>query len=222
MQQRSQNGTATSSGFFSTSFFSSNKSSHDLNAASTTATTSKSTSTSRSRPGTSSGDTPFGSGGGSPTRPTTRGGEEGRERNVLTKVRKASFSSPSKHRRHASSGGVSLGGVSGPFVTDNSVPPALPDFAIAAAAKVSNNGYNNDIAPSRSPVTGDFGGIGMSRMPSRGNLGPSGGEGPGSVSSSQAMQVPNQTSDSAATAVHAHISETASKRISTLDYLRKA
>ena len=132
--------------------------------------------------------------------------------------RKSSFSSPGKKSRSNSianagpgAGGLLSGGRPGiTVITDNAVPPALPDFALAAAAKLSR-----ETEVFQSPASNES----FSKMLSRtaptpvngysaSSLGPSGGGGGGS-----------QTESSM---VHQHIQEMANKRISTLDYLRKA
>ncbi|KAK3359068.1 hypothetical protein B0T25DRAFT_600017 [Lasiosphaeria hispida] len=127
--------------------------------------------------------------------------------------RKASFSSssPSKpgKRRTSSSNGVANG--LSIVTSDSSVPP-LPDFALAAAARLSR-----DTETIQSPASADS----FSKMLSRTTPTPMNGYGavagqlapPAQVTSGQPSEL---------SVVHQHIHDTANKRVSTLDYLRKA
>ena len=134
--------------------------------------------------------------------------------------RKLSFS-----RKAASLSGASTRrrGSSSAALTDATAPPALPDYALLAAAKVSTG---------RSPVTPDAvahgaGGGGyfgtLSRTPtslSTTTTMASGGfmqPPPTPMGSAPAPWQPSEAS-----AMHQHIADMANKRISTLDYLRKA
>ncbi|KAK0720730.1 hypothetical protein B0H67DRAFT_487045 [Lasiosphaeris hirsuta] len=125
--------------------------------------------------------------------------------------RKASFSSSSPikpGKRRASNGaanGLSI------VTTDNSVPP-LPDFALAAAARLSR-----DTETIQSPASTDS----FSKMLSRTTPTPMNGYGP--VAGQLAPPAPVTSGQpSELSVVHQHIQDTANKRISTLDYLRKA
>ncbi|KAF7560647.1 hypothetical protein G7046_g3508 [Stylonectria norvegica] len=168
------------------------------------------------------------------SRPTTRDGIDPLSTvpNLLTKDRdrKASFSrksSLSSSRRR----GSSFGNGANAYVTDGNAPPALPDYALAAAAKVtsradvgkdkdgevaahSTSGSNTEAAfrmLSRT-VTGSSAYLGPT-MPSHTAFAslPTGGlGGPGTIW---------QQTDAA---VHQHVTDLANKRIQTLDYLRKA
>ncbi|KAK0727068.1 hypothetical protein B0T26DRAFT_636847 [Lasiosphaeria miniovina] len=201
-----------------------------------TASKSHNKSPSKSRPGTSSGDQQQATGLGSGTGDTS----SPRQPNVLHKDRdrgrrpsfgrKASFSSssPSKARRRADSsastapintntngGGPGSGSAAalglGLFDAD-SIPP-VPEFTLAAAAKLSRE--TDAIA---SPASADS----FPRMLNR--TAPTPVNGFPASSSGQlappAVVAPGQPTE--LTAAHHQIQETANKRISTLDYLRKA
>lgn len=189
--------------FFSTSFFSS--------------------SSSKSRPGTSSGDQqpPQQSQSQPPPQPSPffppplqyPAGP-----NVLTKDRKSSFgrkpsfSSPSKSsKRRANSS--SSGGGGNVVVTDRNVPPALPDFALAAAAKITRDADNI-----QSPASADS----FSKMLSRTHTG-SASLAPDRLQPPPASAThPNMWQSSESVVLHMQMQEIANKRISTLDYIRKA
>lgn len=173
-----------------------------------------SSSNSRSRPGTSSGDP------GAQQQPASD--QPPPQRNVLTKdrkgsfSRKSSFSSPGKKSRSNSSAanaGPGAAGLSGgrpgiTIITDNSIPPALPDFALAAAAKLSR-----DTEVLQSPASTES----FSKMLSRTAPTPVNGYSASSLGPSAIGGAQTESS-----MVHQHIQEMANKRISTLDYLRKA
>ncbi|KAF9880595.1 hypothetical protein CkaCkLH20_01637 [Colletotrichum karsti] len=188
--------------FFSTSFFSSS---------------------SKSRPGTSSGEQqpPQQSQSQPPPQPSPffppplqyPAGP-----NVLTKDRKSSFgrkpsfSSPSKSsKRRANSS--SSGGGGNVVVTDRNVPPALPDFALAAAAKITRDADNI-----QSPASADS----FSKMLSRSHTG-STSLAPDRLQPPPASAThPNMWQSSESVVLHMQMQEIANKRISTLDYIRKA
>lgn len=211
-----------------------------------TASKSHNKSPSKSRPGTSSGDqqqaTGLGTGAdagsgigdtSSPRQPNVLHKDRDRDRRPSF-GRKASFSSssPSKARRRADSsastapintntntntngGGPGSGSAAalglGLFDAD-SIPP-VPEFTLAAAAKLSRE--TDAIA---SPASADS----FPRMLSR--TAPTPVNGFPASSSGQlappAVVAPGQPTE--LTAAHQQIQETANKRISTLDYLRKA
>lgn len=157
-------------------------------------------SSSRSRPGTSSGD---------------RDKDKEREPNVLTKDRdrkpsfgrRPSFSSPSKGKRRASSSNAGSG-AGGQIKTDATAPPAIPpDFALAATAKLSKE---PEIVPS--PASTDS----FAKMMGRAAPTPINGYYPPNPAASPPL-IQNEIPS-----LHQHIHEVANKRISTLDYLRKA
>ncbi|OIW23719.1 hypothetical protein CONLIGDRAFT_141293 [Coniochaeta ligniaria NRRL 30616] len=133
--------------------------------------------------------------------------------------RKTSFGSPSKRRASSSAAAAASaadGGSRPPginrIVTDTTTPPALPDFALqlAAAAKLSRE---TDVL--QSPASADS----FSKMLSRTAPTPANGY---SQLAPPAPLAAVQSQPSESSMVHQHIQETANKRISTLDYLRKA
>ncbi|GAP84624.2 hypothetical protein SAMD00023353_1101560 [Rosellinia necatrix] len=196
--------------FFSTNIWGGTSSKSDLNAQ-TSAQGGSGGSNSRSRPGTSSGDQ---------SKDQSRDQSKDHSRRPSF-GRKSSFSSPSKAKRRASSsashGG---GGGGGQIITDATVPPALPDYALSAAAKISKD---PDIVASPSSVDS------FSKMMSRTMSNPpnglyqtmsgvSGLSGPSATSPQSTVPIlPTETPS-----IHSHIQDLANKRISTLDYLRKA
>lgn len=168
----------------------------------------------KSRPANSSGEAI--AAGGSPRQP-----------NVLHKDRRPSFSrkpsftwtSPgrgSKPRANSSSSGNGdrTTGHRPPAIqlfSDSPVPP-LPDIALATAAKLSRE--TETIV--QSPTSAESFSY---KMLSRGAPTPINGY-PVQLASSAGMNSLGATSE--LSVVHQHIQETANKRISTLDYLRKA
>jgi hypothetical protein len=128
--------------------------------------------------------------------------------------RKGSFGSQGKRRASSSAGNAGDGGRPpgiNVVVTDSTAPP-LPDFALqlAAAAKLSR-----ETEVLQSPASADS----FSKMLSRTAPAPVNGY------SQLAPPVPLttvQSQPSESSMVHQHIQEIANKRISTLDYLRKA
>ncbi|RYP31956.1 hypothetical protein DL767_005497 [Monosporascus sp. MG133] len=128
--------------------------------------------------------------------------------------RKASFSSP-KARRRASS--LASNGTDR-IRTDASAPPAIPDFALAAAAKLSRDTEavltptttpTDPLAKTTSGRTAPAPATAMNGLNA-------------AATSPPTIQTGQGSSAEAAIAVHQHIHELANKRISTLDYLRKA
>ncbi|KAM0256613.1 hypothetical protein ACHAQJ_004900 [Trichoderma viride] len=181
-----------------------------------------------------------------PSRPSTRDRERGRDRERLdshqqpqtslsavrtsSKERKASFSSlkaslPGSRRRAANgAAAASSSSHNSGAVTDASAPPALPDYALAAAAKiVAKDGNNKDKDKERrdaieGPWTTDLAGA---MIPRAGTM--------TSMTPATPVEVrPGMTSTMWAMAqgeshlLHQQVTETAQKRMSTLDYLRKA
>ncbi|KAI0012668.1 hypothetical protein F4779DRAFT_17332 [Xylariaceae sp. FL0662B] len=187
--------------FFSTNIWgNNNKSSSNINNNSNSNSQSQSQSqATRSRPGTSSGDK-------EQQQQQQQQPQLGIDTNIKDRDRKysfgrrPSFSSPSKGKRRASSsnGGTGTGD---DIKTDASVPPAIPDFL--AAAKLPD--------PSPSPGSVDS----FSRMIGRSAPTPTNGFYAASATSPPILQpeIPS---------LHQHIQDIANKRISTLDYLRKA
>ncbi|OTA53997.1 hypothetical protein K449DRAFT_389530 [Hypoxylon sp. EC38] len=185
--------------FFSTNIWGSNSNSNS-NSQSQPQPQQGARSSSRSRPGTSSGD---------------RDRDKEREPNVLTKERdrkpsfgrRPSFSSPSKGKRRASSSNAGSG-AGGQIKTDATAPPAIPpDFALAATAKLPKE---PEIVPS--PASTDS----FAKMMGRAAPTPINGYYPPNPATSPPL-IQNEIPS-----LHQHIHEVANKRISTLDYLRKA
>lgn len=171
-----------------------------------------SSSASKSRPGTSSGE--------SIQQPPLQqlNGLNIQQAAVLTKdrknsfPRKTSFSSPtkSKKRSASSSSAGARPGVGGSFVTDSAAPPALPDFALAAAAKLSRETE----AIAMTPGTGDN----FSRILGR-TAPTSAGFNTGGLTP---VPPPGQQWQGEGAVMHRNMREIARKRMYTLDYLRKA
>ncbi|KAI1274574.1 hypothetical protein F5Y07DRAFT_211543 [Xylaria sp. FL0933] len=183
--------------FFSTNIWGGSSSKSDVNSVAP-AQGGSGTSNSRSRPGTSAGD---------------QSKEHSRRPSF---GRKSSISSPSKGKRRASSSASNGGGSGGQIITDATAPPALPDYALAAAAKISK-----DPDAIVSPTSSDS----FSKMISRTMSAPSNGlyqtmsgvSGTGLSPQSSIPTLPTETPT-----LYYHIQDVANKRISTLDYLRKA
>ncbi|KAI0424353.1 hypothetical protein F5Y09DRAFT_143021 [Xylaria sp. FL1042] len=183
--------------FFSTNIWGGSSSKSDLNSVAA-AQGASGTSNNRSRPGTSAGD---------------QSKEHSRRPSF---GRKSSISSPSKGKRRASSSASNGGGSGGQIITDATAPPALPDYALAAAAKISK-----DPDAIVSPTSVDS----FSKMISRTMSAPSNGlyqtmsgvAGPGLSTQPSVPTLPTETMS-----LYNHIQDVANKRISTLDYLRKA
>jgi hypothetical protein len=174
---------------------------------------------SRSRPVTSSGDRepPHGHGPSVASKDRDRDRERERDRKPSF-GRKASFGSPGKGKRRASSASSNGGGVGGEHIkTDASAPPALPDFALASAAKFSSNEPVQSPPPSADSI---------SRPPMGSHMAPVRAQGGFYAGSGTAISppvgYPQAIGPPTEAIVHQHIHEIANKRISTLDYLRKA
>ncbi|KAK6082734.1 hypothetical protein SCUP234_04058 [Seiridium cupressi] len=162
----------------------------------------------RSRPGTSSGE-----------RSNIISTEQSKDRERKPSLGgPSSFSSPSKGKRRSSpSAAVATNGDQ--VVTDDARPPALPDFALAAYTKLAKE---NEVAV-RSPVSADS----FSRMLSRtassapSNYGNMTGVSTTPFAPPQAG-IPGASLPQESNIIYQHVQEIANKRISTLDYLRKA
>ncbi|KAI0100197.1 hypothetical protein GGR51DRAFT_375034 [Nemania sp. FL0031] len=191
--------------FFSTNIWGTSSKSDSNNSHSLASAQGASGSTnSRSRPGTSSG------------------ADQSKEHSRRPSFgRKPSLSSPSKGKRRASSSALSAGGGGGggQIVTDATAPPALPDYALSAAAKISKD---SDAVVSPSSVDS------FSKMISRTMSAPSNGlyqtmsgvSGATAAATSPKSSVPSLPTE--IPSLYSHILDVANKRISTLDYLRKA
>ncbi|KAK8073553.1 hypothetical protein PG994_004452 [Apiospora phragmitis] len=129
-------------------------------------------------------------------RPRFLSKERDRKPSFTGLVRRASFSG--KRR-----GSVSNGTAGGQNIADDTAPPALPEHALANAAKFSKE-YENTAAPSPASVDS------FSKMLSR--------TAPTSNGYNNAVTSPPPPMERGGS----HIQEIANKRISTLDYLRKA
>lgn len=177
----------------------------------------------------------------SSSRPTTREGGDPllapapptgfTKQSLSPSARKISFSAASPFRRSSATSPAALSFAS--FVTDSSVPPALPDYALPTAAKVqqvlvtspqmnmpSRTLTTTTTNTSTPPAAPAF-------MPPPTPLALNGGGASSSVTSAAAVAVASSSSSSIwqpseATMIHQQITELATKRISTLDYLRKA
>ncbi|PHH85810.1 hypothetical protein CDD83_11141 [Cordyceps sp. RAO-2017] len=187
---------------------------------------------------------------------------------ISSSSRKLSFSAASPFgRRRSSASSPASASFQGSFVTDAAAPPALPDYALPAAARVQQGrapghhqhnhaGASPDAAPTTMPsrtLTATTAASTVSSSPSAvpaapsymppptpvvgsgvnggggGGAGGGGGGGLSSASSSAAPAVASATASSSsiwqpseASVIHQQIMELAHKRISTLDYLRKA
>lgn len=171
--------------------------------------------TARRRPSTSHGDRDE-----APERPHGLTKDRDRRPSLTSLARRASFSSGKGKRRPSNS---SVSGVQPR--TDGGNPPALPDFAAATAAKYTKE-YEN---AKESPASADS----FSRMLSRtaptsnghhpATTPPLPSDGRASVSAQGGLAppLPSQPQPEGSV-VYQHIQEIANKRISTLDYLRKA
>ncbi|KAK4646382.1 hypothetical protein QC761_209950 [Podospora bellae-mahoneyi] len=167
------------------------------------------------------------------SRPTSSGvdaaGDTGaspaRQHNVLHKSRDRrpsfgrkpsfSFASSSSPKRRANSSSSANGAARPPAIqlfpdTDNPVPP-LPDYALAQAVnKLSRE--TDAVLSSPTSIPEGFSRMLSRTTPANGQLAP-----PPVLQGGSSSGQPSELS-----VVHQHIQETANKRISTLDYLRKA
>lgn len=122
--------------------------------------------------------------------------------------------------------GAALGVVASgqnPVVTNRGTPPALPDFALSAAARASREtdvfASPNSAPKSSMDISGGYIQTSNSRMLSRSGTTPVNGfpSGGGMMPPPSAGGMQNESN-----MVHQHVHEMANKRISTLEYLRKA
>ncbi|KYK53959.1 hypothetical protein DCS_05908 [Drechmeria coniospora] len=131
--------------------------------------------------------------------------------------RKASSTSlPSPSARRRGSSAASLGSTS-PYgvVTDATAPPALPEYALPAAAKIQTRADSvTDLRGLRSPVSPDAYAHTPVLTPTLSR-----------TTTANAMLLNGVSGlghHGESSAVHQHVADVAHKRISTLDYLRKA
>ncbi|KAG5662558.1 hypothetical protein KAF25_004976 [Fusarium avenaceum] len=155
------------------------------------------------------------------SRPTTRDGVDPLNTNIsniLPKDRKASFS---RKASLSSRRGSSFGNGPNAYVTDAAAPPALPDYALAAAAKVTGRPDGENTA-SHSISSAD------PQMLSRSATGSTtlhGGIVPNTpigIMPNGAVGTSGMWQQNEASIMHHHVTELANKRIATLEYLRKA
>ncbi|KAG5979723.1 hypothetical protein E4U55_004831 [Claviceps digitariae] len=155
-----------------------------------------------------------------------------KEPRKLSFSRKSSLSGSTRRRGSSvSSAAVSTNAI----VTDATVPPALPDYALSAAAKIQHHQSaretrrdhgSADDSGVRSPVSPTSGtGFGTGAMLSRTTTNTAGQVVPPTTLG--VTNVLNGTSagtwqQSEASVIYQQITDVATKRISTLDYLRKA
>lgn len=160
----------------------------------------------------------FSSSNNAASRPTTRDGHAVDPLST-NKDRKTSFS---RKASLSSRRGSSFGNGPNAYVTDAAAPPALPDYALSAAAKVT---ARPDI-PGGEPTAHHPTPSTDSQMLSRSATGSTTLHG---VPSTPMGIMPNGSVGTAgmwqqneASIMHHHVTELANKRISTLEYLRKA
>lgn len=145
------------------------------------------------------------------SRPTTREGQSV-DPLLLPKDRKASFS------RKASLGsrrGSSFGNGPNAYVTDAAAPPALPEYALSAAAKVArpSDSEASQTTPTEAMLSRSAtGSTTLHGVPST----PLGFMPNGAVGTAGMWQ------QNEASIMYHHVTELANKRIATLEYLRKA
>ena len=145
---------------------------------------------------------------------------------IFRGLRRRANSSSSLRDRDRDGVGAALGvGATGqnPIVTNRGNPPALPDFALSAAARTSRDtdvfASPNSAPKSSMDISGGYIQTSNSRMLSRSGTTPVNG-----FPSGGGMMPPPSAGgmQSESNMVHQHIHEMANKRISTLEYLRKA
>ena len=187
---------------------------------------------SRSRPGTSSGtDRDHSRDPQAQTKAQTQGAANSNSTNitttsthaVLTKDRerkssfgrKSSFTSPSKSRRRASSI-TSNHHHDAHARTDASAPPAIPsELVLSAKSPKESDAVTSPTAATTTTTATNHGGRSAS-----GHMAMNGYS--GATSPPTVQTGPGNPAESSSFSVHQHIHELANKRISTLDYLRKA
>jgi hypothetical protein len=152
-----------------------------------------------------------------------------------SKERKASFSSfkaslPGSRRRANNASGTATPSSNGAAVTNASAPPALPDYALAAAAKIvakekdRDRERDKDREKDRRDAAEGASAADLATMIPRGSAMAMAAmtpatpiEGRPGVTSTMWALAQGETQ-----ALHHQITELAQKRMSTLDYLRKA
>ncbi|KAK7946846.1 uncharacterized protein PG986_011167 [Apiospora aurea] len=172
--------------------------------------------------------TPANDPGPAPATASTKDPHSPRKRGPGSSPRTATANLPSQascagpHSRGKRRGSVSNGNAGGQNIVDDTAPPALPEHALANAAKFSKE-YENTSAPSPASVDS------FSRMLSRSTAPTSNGYSNAALSPPPPMERGGSVSaqgglgpQSESSIIFQHIQEIANKRISTLDYLRKA
>ncbi|KAF5531689.1 hypothetical protein FCIRC_190 [Fusarium circinatum] len=152
------------------------------------------------------------------SRPTTRDGHAVDPLNttIVPKDRKASFS---RKASLSSRRGSSFGNGPNAFVTDATAPPALPDYALSAAAKVAPRPDGVESAAA-APVD-----VQMLSRSATGSTTLYGGIVPNTpigIMPNGAVGTSGMWQQNEAGIMHHHVTELANKRIATLEYLRKA
>ena len=190
-----------------------------------TNTTNTNSSGSRSRPGTSSGPAADRDNNTTTTTAQAQTTQGTAGATVLTKDRerkssfgrKTSFTSPVKSRRRASSTNSNYQH-DNHVKTDASAPPAIPsELVLSAKSPKESETVISPLPPSTSTsTTNNNGGRSTSSAQTAMN-GYSGATSPPTIQTG-----PGNPGESSSFTVHHHIHELANKRISTLDYLRKA
>ena len=153
-----------------------------------------------------------------------------KEPRKLSFSRKAASLSGASTRRRGSSAASVASVASSAVITDAATPPALPDYALLAAAKIQSRDGRSPASPDAGAFVGAGGGGyfgSLSRTPTSlsttTTMATGGGfmmPPPTPVTTGFGSSPPWQPSE--ASAIHQQITDVATKRISTLDYLRKA
>ncbi|KAF4453655.1 hypothetical protein F53441_3664 [Fusarium austroafricanum] len=150
------------------------------------------------------------------SRPTTRDGVDPLNTalpNILSKDRKASFS---RKASLSSRRGSSFGSGPSAFVTDAAAPPALPDYALSAAAKVAPRPEAEAVpVPEEKMLTRSA--TGSTTL--HGGIVPNT---PMGIMPNGAVGTAGMWQQNEASIMHHHVTDLANKRIKTLEYLRKA
>ncbi|KAI1327198.1 hypothetical protein F5Y16DRAFT_410418 [Xylariaceae sp. FL0255] len=174
------------------------------------------TAASKSRPGTSSGD----QASSQPQQQQQPSKDHSRKPSF---GRKSSFSSPAKGKRRTSSSASNGGGGSGQIITDATAPPALPDYALAAAAKVQSKDSEVVVSPtSAEAFPAPKKAIRSTSVTSAGFLSNMSGVSGTTILTSPQASLPMLPPDMPIPTLYNSMQDLVNKRISTLDYLRKA
>lgn len=183
----------------------------------------------KSRPGTSSGEreSPAQTQQQQQQKTSNSSKDGGRERKSSF-GRKPSFTSPKVIKRSRSSSASGDHIRSHHIRTDSSTPPAIPDFALAAAAKASRETEAVAVSPTTTataPSDPFAKAAATPKRTGRNTHAPAAtmnGHYSAATSPPTVQTGPGNPGESSSFSVHQHIHELANKRIATLDYLRKA